>query len=106
MSQLSSLSFTSSIDSSLLVRDVAGSYRPAEPAEVLQAALRVLEGQLRGTEMLSLLAAVRIRCYSAVRARFAAEPVAGTNSGKRLADPDAEAAASPAAASERLVRVQ
>ena len=53
MSQLSSLSFTSSIDSSLLVRDVAGSYRPAEPAEVLQAALRVLAGQLRGTEMLS-----------------------------------------------------
>jgi alkylation response protein AidB-like acyl-CoA dehydrogenase len=41
MSQLSSLSFTSSIDSALLVRDVAGSYRPAEPAEVLQAALRV-----------------------------------------------------------------
>lgn len=34
MSQLSSLSFTSSTDSSLLVRDVAGSYRPAEPAEV------------------------------------------------------------------------
>lgn len=36
MSQLSSLSFTSSTESSLLVRDVAGSYRPAEPAEVLQ----------------------------------------------------------------------
>lgn len=53
MSQLSSLSFNSSTDSSLLVRDVAGSYRPAEPAEVLQAALRVLAGQLRGTEMLS-----------------------------------------------------
>lgn len=59
MSQLSSQSFTSSIDSSLLVRDVAGSYRPAEPAEVLQAALRVLEGQLRGTEMLSSPQAVR-----------------------------------------------
>jgi DNA repair protein RadC len=59
MSQLSSLSFTSSIDSSLLVRDVAGSYRPAEPAEVLQAALRVLAGQLRGTEMLSSPQAVR-----------------------------------------------
>ena len=38
---------------SLLVRDVAGSYRPAEPAEVLQAALRVLADQLRGSEMLS-----------------------------------------------------
>ena len=38
---------------SLLVRDVAGSYRPAEPAEVLQAALRVLAGQLRGSEVLS-----------------------------------------------------
>lgn len=50
MSQLSS---TFSLDSSLLVRDVAGSYRPAEPAEVLQAALRVLADQLRGTEMLS-----------------------------------------------------
>ena len=59
MSQLSSLSFTSSIDSSLLVRDVAGSYRPAEPAEVLQAALRMLAGQLRGTEMLSSPQAVR-----------------------------------------------
>ncbi len=59
MSQLSSLSFTSFTDSSLLVRDVAGSYRPAEPAEVLQAALRVLEGQLRGTEMLSSPQAVR-----------------------------------------------
>ena len=59
MSQLSSLSFTSSIDSSLLVRDVASSYRPAEPAEVLQAALRVLAGQLRGTEMLSSPQAVR-----------------------------------------------
>lgn len=46
-------------DSSLLVRDVAGSYQPAEPAEVLQAALRVLEGQLRGTEMLSSPQAVR-----------------------------------------------
>ena len=39
--------------STLLVRDVAGSYRPAEPAEVLQAALRVLADQLRGSEMLS-----------------------------------------------------
>ncbi|QEA13885.1 RadC family protein [Comamonas flocculans] len=59
MSQPSSLSFTSSLDSSLLVCDVAGSYRPAAPAEVLQAALRVLAGQLRGTEMLSSPQAVR-----------------------------------------------
>ena len=59
MSQPSSLSFASSLDSSLLVCDVAGSYRPAAPAEVLQAALRVLAGQLRGTEMLSSPQAVR-----------------------------------------------
>ena len=59
MSQLSSLSSNSSTDSSLLVRDVAGSYRPAEPAEVLQAALRVLASQLRCTEMLSSPQAVR-----------------------------------------------
>ena len=59
MSQPSSLSFTSSLDPSLLVCDVAGSYRPAAPAEVLQAALRVLAGQLRGTEMLSSPQAVR-----------------------------------------------
>ena len=59
MSQPSSLSFTSSLDSSLLVCDVAGSYRLAAPAEVLQAALRVLAGQLRGTEMLSSPQAVR-----------------------------------------------
>ncbi|MEF7615938.1 hypothetical protein V4F39_18630 [Aquincola sp. MAHUQ-54] len=48
MSQLSSSSF---FDSSLLVRDVAGSYRPADAGEVLQAALRVLAGQLRGTQI-------------------------------------------------------
>lgn len=56
MSQLSS---STSFDSSLLVRNVAGSYRPAEAAEVLQAALRVLAGQLRGTEMLSSPQVVR-----------------------------------------------
>jgi DNA repair protein RadC len=48
MSQLS-LSF----DSSLLVRDVAGDYRPAQADEVLQAALRVLTAQMRGSEALS-----------------------------------------------------
>ncbi|WOB09719.1 MULTISPECIES: DNA repair protein RadC [Burkholderiales] len=58
MSQLS-LSLSSSDAASLLVRDVAGSYRPAEPAEVLQAALRVLAGQLRGSAMLSSPQVVR-----------------------------------------------
>ncbi len=48
MSQMASLSFTPSTESSLLVRDVTGSYRPAESAQVLQAALRVLAGQVRG----------------------------------------------------------
>ncbi len=46
MSQ-SSLSF----DSSLMVRDVAGEYRPANAGEVLQAAQRVLAGQLRGAHV-------------------------------------------------------
>lgn len=49
----------SSLDSPLLVRDAAGNCRPAEPAEVLQAALRVLAGQLRGSEVLSSPQAVR-----------------------------------------------
>ncbi len=54
MSQLS-LSF----DSSLLVRDVAGDYRPAKADEVLQAALRVLAGQMHGGEALSSPQVVR-----------------------------------------------
>lgn len=55
-----SLTFTS-IDPSgaLLVQDVVGAYRPAEPHEVLQAALRVLAEQLRGTEVLSSPQVVR-----------------------------------------------
>ena len=48
MSQLSH-----SLDSSLLVRDVAGDYRPANAGEVLQAAQRVLAGQMRGCQILS-----------------------------------------------------
>ena len=48
MSQLSH-----SLDSSLLVRDVAGDYRPANADEVLQAAQRVLAGQMRGCEALT-----------------------------------------------------
>lgn len=46
---------------SLVVRDVAGCYRAANPAEVLQAALRVLAGQLRGSEVLSSSQAVASR---------------------------------------------
>ena len=59
MSQQSSLSFTSSIYSSLLVRDVAGEYRPAEADEVLQAAQRVLAGSVRGTDVLTSPAVVK-----------------------------------------------
>lgn len=56
-----SLSFISNIDTgALLVQDVAGTYRVAEPQEVMEAALRMLAGQLRGTEvLLSSPAAVR-----------------------------------------------
>ena len=54
MSQLSL-----SLDSSLLVRDVAGDYRPANADEVLQAALRVLAGQMRGCEALTSPQVVR-----------------------------------------------
>ena len=54
MSQLSS-----SFDSSLLVRDVAGDYRPAKADEVLQAALRVLAGQMYGIEALTSPQVVR-----------------------------------------------
>jgi DNA repair protein RadC len=51
--------FLSSPHLPLLVRDATGSYRPAEPAEVVQAALAVLSDQLRGSEMLSTPQAVR-----------------------------------------------
>lgn len=54
MSQLSL-----SLDSSLLVRDVAGDYRPANADEVLQAAQRVLAGQMRGCEVLASPQVVR-----------------------------------------------
>lgn len=48
-----SLSFTSNIETgALLVQDVAGTYRVAEPQEVMAAAMRMLAGQLRGTEVL------------------------------------------------------
>ena len=58
-SSLDSFAAVSSAAGSLLFRDVAGEYRSAEPAEVLQAALRVWAGQLRGTEMLSSPQVVR-----------------------------------------------
>ena len=54
MSQLSL-----SIESSLLVRDVTGEYRPANADEVLQAAQRLLGTQLRGREVLTSPQAVR-----------------------------------------------
>ena len=49
-------SFDSSV---LLVRDVAGDYRPADADEVLQAAQRLLRRQLRGREVLSSPQVVR-----------------------------------------------
>ena len=54
MSQL-----THSLDSSLLVRDVTGDYRPANTDEVLQAAQRVLAGQMRDCEVLNSPQVVR-----------------------------------------------
>ena len=51
---------SSSIDPSvLLVRDVAGTYRPAQADEVLQAAQQLLWQRLRGSEVLSSPQAVR-----------------------------------------------
>jgi len=52
-------SFESSVSSDLLVRDVAGVYRPADADEVLQAAQRVLLGRVRGSDFLSSPAVVR-----------------------------------------------
>ena len=49
-------SFDSSV---LLVRDIAGDYRPAEAGEVLQAAQRLLGQQLQGREVLSSPQVVR-----------------------------------------------
>jgi DNA repair protein RadC len=48
-----------SLDSSLLVRDVAGDYRPAHADEVLQAARRVLAEQMRNCEVLNSPQVVR-----------------------------------------------
>ena len=54
MSQLSH-----SLDSSLLVRDVTGDYRPANADEVLQAARRVLAAQMRDCDALTSPQVVR-----------------------------------------------
>lgn len=51
--------FTSTPDSSLLVRDVAGDYRLANADEVLAAARRVLAGQMRNCEVLGSPEVVR-----------------------------------------------
>ena len=48
-----------SLDSSLLVRDVTGDYRPANADEVLQAARQVLAGQMRGCDALTSPQVVR-----------------------------------------------
>ncbi len=52
-SSLDSFAAVPSASSSLLVRDVAGEYRPAEADEVLAAAQRVLASRVRGTNVLS-----------------------------------------------------
>ena len=56
---LDSFAAASSAASSLLVRDVAGEYRPADADEVLQAAQRVLAGRVRGTDVLTSPAVVK-----------------------------------------------
>ena len=48
-----------SLESSLLVRDITGDYRPANADEVLQAAQRLLGAQLHGREVMSSPQAVR-----------------------------------------------
>lgn len=63
-------SFTSVTSSSLLVRDVAGEYRPAEANEVLAAAQRVLASRVRGATVLTSPAVVK----DFLRARLGALP--------------------------------
>ena len=69
-SSLDSFAAFSPVSSSLLVRDVAGEYRPADAHEVLLAAQRVLAGRVRGTNVLSSPAVVR----DFLRARLGALP--------------------------------
>ncbi|MGJ7530706.1 RadC family protein [Variovorax sp. GB1P17] len=58
-SSLDSFAAVSSASSSLLVRDVAGEYRPADIDEVLAAAQRLLAGRVRGTDVLTSPAVVK-----------------------------------------------
>jgi DNA repair protein RadC len=50
---------SSAAASALLVRDVAGEYRPADADEVLHAAQRVLAGRVRGTDVLTSPAVIK-----------------------------------------------
>jgi DNA repair protein RadC len=52
-------SFSSSVSVPLLVRDVAGTYRPAEADEVLQAAQRLLSSRVRCSDVLTSPEVVR-----------------------------------------------
>jgi DNA repair protein RadC len=60
----------SCIVESLLVQESLGGYRPAEPAEVLQAAQRFLASQVRGAELMSSPSVVK----NFLRIRLAALP--------------------------------
>lgn len=55
---------------SLLVQEISGTYRPAEPAEVLRAAQCYLASQVRGTEVMSSPSVVK----EFLRLRLAALP--------------------------------
>lgn len=63
-------SFASASSSSLLVRDVAGTYRPAAVDEVLAAVQRVLASRVRGANVLTSPAVVK----DFLRARLGALP--------------------------------
>lgn len=58
-SSLDSFQALSVAASALLVRDVAGQYRPAESDEVLLAAQRLLAAQVRGSDVMSSPAMVK-----------------------------------------------
>ena len=58
-SSLDSFQAFSDAASALLVRDVAGQYRPAEAGEVLLAAQQLLASQVRGSDVMSSPAAVK-----------------------------------------------
>ncbi len=58
-SSLDSFQAISVVASSLLVRDVAGQYRPAEADEVLLAAQQLLAAQVRGSDVMSSPAVVK-----------------------------------------------